>query len=323
MSTQAIDTSKSSAPSLITMILRNQIWVFLLLTILFFALASPYFMTVNNVSNVLTQSAFVGLLAIGMTMVILNGDIDLSVGATLGLCGALAIGLQPSIGVWPSIAVAILAGALLGMINGLIVVWSGMNAFIVTLGSLIGIRGLVFVYTGENALMVEDFSYTEIPEVYFGPISLTAVIFFGIALLFQWVLSSTKHGVSTFAVGDNAEAAFDVGIDVKSHRVINFTICGILAAIAGVLLSMRLGTAEPNAGKIWELWAIIAVVLGGTRLQGGMGSMWKTIGGVLTLAFLQNGLRLLNTPNFVELMVMGIVLVVALALDKLIHLGRQ
>jgi len=148
------------------------------------------------------------------------------------------------------------------------------------------------------------------------------MIFFALALFFQWVLTSTRHGRETYAVGDNIEAAHDAGIKTKRHKIINFTICGAMAAVAGILLSMRLGTAEPNAGRIWELWAIIAVVLGGTRLIGGFGNMWMTIGGVLTLAVLRNGLRLLNTPNYVELMVMGAVLILALSLDKLLaHKG--
>ena len=125
-------------------------------------------------------------------------------------------------------------------------------------------------------------------------------------------------------MGDNIEAAYDAGINIKRHKIINFTICSTMAAVAGILLSMRLGTAEPNAGRIWELWTIIAVVLGGTRLSGGFGSMWMTLGGVLTLAVIRNGLRLLNTPNYVELMVMGAVLILALALDRLLaHGGNE
>ncbi|EEY72504.1 ABC transporter permease [Grimontia hollisae] len=298
------------------MLARNHIWLFLLLAIATFSLASPYFLTVNNLSNVLTQSAFIGILAVGMTLVMINGEIDLSVGAILALASALAIGLQPHIGVWPAVFVALLSGTALGLLNGTLVVLSGMHSFIVTLGGLIGIRGLVFIYTGENALMVEDFTYTEYPEMYLGPISITAIIFLGLTFALQWMLSHTRHGRETYAIGDNIEAAHEAGIRVKRHKVINFVICGTLAAIAGILLSMRLGTAEPNAGKIWELWAIIAVVLGGTRLQGGYGSLWKTLGGILTLAVLQNGLRLLNTPNYIELMVMGSVLVLALLLDR-------
>lgn len=300
-------------------LLRNHIWVFLALTVMIFSLASPYFLTLNNLGNILTQGAFIGILAIGMTMVMIDGEIDLSVGAILALASALAIGLQDHMGVWPAVAFGLLSGAALGFLNGTLIALSGMHSFIVTLGGLIGIRGLVFVYTGENALMVQDFSYTEIPEIYLGPVSLTAIIFLALAIFFQWVLSSTRHGRETYAVGDNIEAAHDAGINVRRHKIINFTICGTLAAVCGILLSMRLGTAEPNAGRIWELWTIIAVVLGGTRLQGGFGSMWMTIGGVLTLAVLRNGLRLLNTPNYVELMVMGAVLVLALALDKLLN----
>ena len=311
--------AESPARTAVSWLLRNHIWVFLALTMIVFASASPHFLTVNNLGNVLTQGAFIGILAIGMTMVMIDGEIDLSVGAVLALASMLAIGLQDSIGVWPAVFLGVLSGAALGFINGSLVALSGMHSFIVTLGALIGVRGLVFVYSGEEALMVEDFSYTEIPELYLGPISLTALIFLALALLFQWVLSSTRHGRETYAVGDNVEAAHDAGINVKRHKIINFTLCGTLAAVCGILLSMRLGTAEPNAGKIWELWTIIAVVLGGTRLQGGYGSMWMTIGGVLTLAVLRNGLRLLNTPNYVELMVMGAVLVLALVLDKVVN----
>lgn len=314
----------SPLQSVLSWLLRNHIWVFLALTVLVFSVSSPYFLTLNNIGNILTQGAFIGILAIGMTMVMINGEIDLSVGAILALASALAIGLQDHMGVWPAVFLGLMSGAALGFLNGAFVAFSGMHSFIVTLGALIGIRGLVFVYSGENALMVQDFSYTEIPEMYLGPISLTAILFFVLALFFQWVLTSTRHGRETYAVGDNIEAARDAGINVKRHKIINFTICGTLAAVCGILLSMRLGTAEPNAGKIWELWTIIAVVLGGTRLQGGFGSMWMTIGGVLTLAVLRNGLRLLNTPNFVELMVMGGVLVLALVLDKLLnHKGDE
>jgi ribose transport system permease protein len=305
--------------ALVRTVLRNQIWGFLLLAVVLFSLASPFFLTVNNLSNVLTQSAFIGLLAIGMTLVIINGEIDLSVGATMALALALAIGLQNSgLGPGAAILLALAAGAFLGFVNGAVVVLSGMHSFVVTLGGLIGIRGLVFVYTEGDALLIMNFDYTELVEVYLGPISLTAMIFLGLVVLFQWVLSNTRHGREAFAVGDNIEAARDAGIRVGRHKIINFTLCGLMAAICGVLLSMRMGTAEPQAGRIWELWAIIAVVLGGTRLQGGYGSMWKTLGGVLTLAVVQNGLRLLNTPNHVELIVMGSVLILALGLDRIV-----
>jgi ribose/xylose/arabinose/galactoside ABC-type transport system permease subunit len=318
MTTMNIHERSSRTNAAITWLFRNHIWLFLGLTIVFFSLASPYFLTVNNISNVLTQGAFIGILAVGMTLVMIDGEIDLSVGAILALSTALAIGLQEQIGVWPAVLAGLLSGAALGFLNGAITAYSGIHSFIVTLGALIGIRGLVFIYTGEDALMVQDFSYTEYAEIYLGPVSVTALTFLVLALFIQWLISSTRHGREKFAIGDNIEAAHDAGINIKRHKIINFTICGTMAAVAGILLSMRLGTAEPNAGKIWELWTIIAVVLGGTRLTGGFGSMWKTIGGVMTLAVLRNGLRLLNTPNYVELMVMGAVLILALLLDRLL-----
>ncbi len=302
----------------------HYVWMLLALVCVFFAFLSPHFLTAFNIGNVLTQSAFIGLLAIGMTLVILNGEIDLSVGATLALSAALAIGLQNS--GWPTsaaIAAGLLAGTALGFINGAVVVASGMHSFVVTLGALIGIRGLVFVYTKGNALLVEDFTYADLLEVYVGPVSLTAIIFLGMLAFFQWLLSASRHGREAYAVGDNPEAARDAGVKVGRHKIINFTISGFLAALCGILLSIRLGTAEPQAGRIWELWTIIAVVLGGTRLQGGVGSLWKTLGGVLVLAVLQNGLRLLNTPNHVELIVMGVILMIALGIDRLMTLLRE
>jgi len=305
-----------SMSSVLKILGENHIWFFLAICIAVFSWASPYFLTMNNLGNVLTQGSFIGLLAVGMTLVMINGEIDLSVGAILAMACALAIGLQDSMGALPAILLAILSGAAFGFVNGALVALSGIHSFIVTLGALIGIRGVVFIYTGEQALMVEDFSYTEYAEVYLGPLSLTAMIFLGFTALFQWLLSNTRHGREAYAIGDNIKSAHEAGIRVKRHKVINFVLCGVLAAVAGVLLSMRLGTAEPNAGKIWELWTIIAIVLGGTRLTGGYGSMWKTLGGVLTLAVMLNGLRLLNTPNYIELMVMGTVLVLALVLDK-------
>jgi ribose/xylose/arabinose/galactoside ABC-type transport system permease subunit len=318
MTTMNIQKQTRARNAVLMWLFRNHIWLFLGFAVIVFSLASPYFLTINNISNVLTQGAFIGILAVGMTLVMIDGEIDLSVGAVLALSTALAIGLQEQIGVWPAVFVGLTSGAALGFVNGAIIAYSGIHSFIVTLGALIGVRGLVFIYTGEDALMVLDFAYTEYAEVYLGPVSITALIFFALALFFQWLLSSTRHGRETFAIGDNIEAAHDAGINIKRHKIINFTICGTMAAVAGILLSMRLGTAEPNAGKIWELWTIIAVVLGGTRLTGGFGSMWKTIGGVMTLAVLRNGLRLLNTPNYVELMVMGAVLVLALLLDSLL-----
>ena len=187
----------------VTWLFRNHIWLFLSLAIAIFSLASPYFLTVNNISNVLTQGAFIGILAVGMTLVMIDGEIDLSVGAILALSTALAIGLQEQIGVWPAVLAGLLSGAALGFFNGVITAFSGMHSFIVTLGALIGIRGLVFIYTGEDALMVQDFSYTEYAEIYLGPVSVTALTFFVLALFFQWVLTSTRHGRETFAIGDN------------------------------------------------------------------------------------------------------------------------
>jgi ribose/xylose/arabinose/galactoside ABC-type transport system permease subunit len=301
-------------------ILQNSIWLFLVICLIFFSFSSEYFLTVTNLTNVLVQGSFIGLLAIGMTLCIINGNIDLTVGAVLGLAASLAVGLQAEYGIIISILAALTAGLLLGLLNGVVTVFSGVNAFIVTLGGMIGIRGLVFVYTGEQSFFATDMRFIEFNEIIIGStiISLISTLFIVLILFFQWFLSRTVHGRDAYAIGGNLQAAENAGIRVKKHIIINFAISGFLAAVAGVLLASRMGSSTPNLGNIYELWTIIAVVLGGTRLQGGSGSMWKTLGGVLTLAVIRNGLNLMNVQSFWVLIILGSVLILALFIDKLV-----
>ena len=231
-----------TAEKLRSFMARGAIWGFIVLELIFFSIAGEFlslsdkaFMDWDNMLLLFKQSAPIGIIALGMTVIMINGNIDLSVGAVLALASALAIGLQDSIGVWPAVFCGLLSGVALGALNGTIIALSGIHSFIVTLGALIGVRGLVFIYTGEDALMVSDFSYTEYPEIYLGPLSITAMIFLGLAFLFQWILTSTRHGREAYSVGDNIEAAHDAGINVKRNKIINFTICGGLAAVAGIL----------------------------------------------------------------------------------------
>lgn len=301
-------------------ILQNSIWLFLVICLISFSFSSEYFLTVTNLTNVLVQGSFIGLLAIGMTLCMINGNIDLTVGAVLGLAASLAVGLQADFGIVVSILAALAAGLLLGLLNGTVTVFSGVNSFIVTMGGMIGIRGLVFVYTGEQSFFAADMRFIEFNEIMIGStiISLISILFIVLILFFQWFLSRTVHGRDAYAIGGNLQAAVNSGIRVKKHVIINFTISGFLAAVSGVLLASRMGSSTPNLGNIYELWTIIAVVLGGTRLQGGSGSMLKTLGGVLTLAVIRNGLNLMNVQSFWVLIILGSVLILALIVDKLV-----
>lgn len=301
-------------------LLQNTIWIYFVICIILFSLGSPYFLTVSNLTNVLVQGSFIGLLAIGMTLCMVNGNIDLSVGSVLTLAASLSVGLQPECGILASILIALVAGITLGVFNGVITVFSGVNSFIVTLGSMIGIKGLVFVYTGEQSFFSDNMRFIEFNEVVIGTtiISLISVTFLVLIFFFHWFLSRTVHGRNAYAIGGNLQAAVNSGIRVSRHVIINFALSGFLAAISGVLLASRMGSSTPNLGHNYELWTIIAVVLGGTALQGGTGSMTKTLGGVLTLAVIRNGLNLMNVQSFYVLIILGLVLVMALIVEKFV-----
>ncbi len=291
------------------------IWVFVLVIFIFFSFMSEYFLSFGNISNILVQTSTIGLIALGMTLVMINGNIDLSVGATLGLAASLAVGLQET-----SMILAILAalgsGVLLGAINGLIVWKTGVNAFIVTLGAMLGIRGLIFLYTGEQSFYALNFAFSDFGASTIGPFPVLAIIFLICTLIMHLVLTRTGHGRNTFAVGGNPEASIDAGIRLGRHMMINFIIVGFFAALAGVLLASQMGAATPNLGRDYELWVITAVVLGGTKLTGGYGSIVGTLGGVLAIGILRNGMNLMQVPAFYVLVILGAILISVLIIDK-------
>lgn len=291
------------------------IWVFVIALFIFFSVMSEYFLSFGNITNILVQTSTIGLIALGMTLVMINGNIDLSVGAILGLAASLAVGLQET-----SMTLAILAalgsGILLGAINGLVVWKTGVNAFIVTLGAMLGIRGLIFLYTGEQSFYAMNFAFSDFGTSTVGPFPVLAIIFLICTLIMHLVLTRTGHGRNTFAVGGNPEASIDAGIRLGRHMMINFIIVGFFAALAGVMLASQMGAATPNLGRDYELWVITAVVLGGTKLTGGYGSIVGTLGGVLAIGILRNGMNLMQVPAFYVLVILGAILISVLIIDK-------
>lgn len=291
------------------------IWLFVIALTIFFSFMSEYFLSVGNLTNILVQTSTIGLIALGMTYVMINGNIDLSVGAILGLAASLAVGLQ-DYGIPFAVIAALASGLLLGAINGLIVWRTGVNAFIVTLGAMIGIRGLIFVYTGEQSFYATNFAFSDFGTSSIGPFPVLAIIFLLCTLIMHLVLTRTAHGRNTFAVGGNPDASMDAGIRIGRHMMINFIIVGFFAALAGVLLSTQMGAATPNLGRDYELWTITAVVLGGTKLTGGFGSITGTLGGVLAIGVLRNGMNLMQVPAFYVLVILGAILISVLIIDQ-------
>jgi len=316
-------TNTASAPAL-KWLMRNPIWGFVAIVFIFFSLAADHFFDAGNFENILVQTSTIGLIALGLTLVMINGNIDLSVGATLALAASITVDMMgwPVFAGWgnwqvmPAVLAGLASGVVLGAVNGIIVWKTGVDAFIVTLGAMLGVRGLVFVYTGEQSFYASNFAYSDFGASSIGPIPTLAVLFLVCAVIIHVLLSRTIHGRNTYAVGDNREAAVNAGIRVGPHMVVNFMLVGFFAALAGVALSTQMGASTPNLGRDYELWTITAVVLGGTKLTGGSGNIIGTLGGVLAIGILRNGMNLMQVPSFYVLVILGIILIAVLVLDK-------
>ncbi len=294
---------------------RNPIWLVLVVLIALFSFQTPYFLTVFNLSNILYQAALIGFLAVGLTPVLINGNVDLSVGAMVALSACLAVSLQ-HIGFVPALVIAVLACTCLGLLNGIIVEYTGVNSFIVTLAAMLGVRGLAFLYAGDTSLSSPTSDLMELGMMAVGPLSATAIVFVIFVVVFQIMLSRTAHGRNTYAIGGNRAACENAGVHVRRNVIVNFAVSGTMAGIAGVSMAAQLGAATPSYGAEYELWAIIAIVLGGTSLQGGRGTMIGTFGAVLALAALRNGLNLIQVSGFYVLVILGLTLIIALVLDR-------
>lgn len=294
----------------------SPIWLLTLGLMVYFSIASPYFLLASNIANILLQVSLLGFLTLGLTPVMISGNIDLTVGAVLGLAACLVVGLEPYGLPW-AIAAALGAGIALGVFNGLVIEYTGVNSFIVTLGGMIGIRGLAFLYAGDTSLSPADDQLTRIAGLAVGPISTIVAVFAVTALGFHLFLRHTPAGRHTYAIGGNRNAARDAGVPVTRHVQLTFVLSGGMAALCGIAMAGNLGAATPSFGKDYELWAIIAVVLGGTSLRGGTGSVFGTLGAVAALATLRNGLALLSVQPFYEPIIMGLTLIGALVVDRL------
>jgi len=289
----------------------------LLIIIITFSFLSPVFFTIPNLLNILQQSSINALIALGMTLVIISGGIDLSVGPTAALSAVLGATMMVA-GV--PVPLAILAtlgiGAICGVFSGSLVAYAGLQPFIVTLGGLSLFRAVALIYTGGNPVFGIPTEFRSlINSEIFGiptPIVIVAVI----ALVLWTVMNKTPLGEYILAVGGNEEAARVAGVPVKRTKVTVFVISGTLASLASVILIGRLGGAEPTIGNLWELDAIAAAAIGGASLMGGKGSVVGTIIGAIILGALRNGLTLLNIQAFYQLLATGLIIIIAMLIDR-------
>jgi len=282
------------------------------------ALASPVFATPENLFNVALQSSINALLAFGMTFVILTAGIDLSVGSLVAVAGAIGGGLMVGEVAWPAAMLAgLIAGTLLGLANGVAVTSFRIPPFIATLAMLSIGRGLTQLYTGGRPFTGLDPTFNELGQGSVGPIPVPVLIML-VAVSVSWIaLRFTVFGRDVYAVGSNPEAARLAGVQVTRVLLGVYTISGFLSALGGLVLTARLSSAQPTAGLGFELDAIAAVVVGGTSLAGGEGSILRTLVGALIIGVLNNGLNLLNVDPFIQPVVKGAVILIAVGLDRL------
>jgi len=279
----------------------------------------PVFLSVNNIFNVIRQVSMIGIMAVGMTFVILSADIDLSVGSVAGFCGALTAGLMSRQGLSPlaAILVPIPLAALMGWMIGIVVTKAKVHSFVVTLGMMSIARGLALVYTRGLSIGNLPKSFGALGGGMVGPIPAPVIIFVVFMILGYLVLTRTPYGRAVYAIGGNQEAARLSGIKVDRYRIANFILCSTLAGFAGIILASRTRSAWPAAATGWELDVISAVVIGGTSFFGGRGGMAGTLIGALFLGVLRNGANLMGISPFYQQIIIGMLVVTAVVIDRL------
>jgi len=292
----------------------------LILLCVFLSLTTDTFLTVRNFLNVMDQVTVLGVMAVGMTLVILLGGIDLSVGSVLALSGMVMGYLGNNLG-WPfgiAIVAALIASALCGAVSGLMITRLNMPAFIATLAMMSIARGIASIITnGEQIVGFPDWFSNLAIIRHFGVLTVTVAVMIAIVAIAWIVLTFRPSGRALYAIGGSAEVARLAGIDVRETTLLVYTLCAVAAGLAGVILSARLDSAQPSSGIGYELDTIAAVVIGGASLSGGIGGIGGTVVGVLIIGFLRNGLNLLQVSPFVQQVIIGVVIAIAVAADTI------
>lgn len=312
-------------PALQALARRETVWLVLLALAAGLALASENFLTASNLLNVLRQVTIVGLCAIGMTVVLIGGNFDLSVGATVTLAAVVSVTMQPvdAAGTALAILVPLALGLGVGAVNGAIVGGLRANSIVVTVGTQFIVVGLVLLYVEGAHVRVDDATafYVAIAAGYLLGVPMPVYLFLLPLLLLHLLMRTTVFGRYVRAIGNNREAARLMGVPVARYILLTFMLSGATAAASGVLLASRVRNLDPTAGIGYEFAALTATVLGGTRLTGGRGSLLHTFAGVLILGVLANGMTLLNLSYNLQLLLQGLILVAAVALDAQLRRG--
>lgn len=298
----------------------------LLAMLIAFSLLSEGFFTTRNIFNIIRQISFMGLIAIGVTMVIITGGIDLGSGSVLALCAVLATSLAQvpesatlkypglNLPILVPVIVALAVGALTGVINGSLIAKFGIPAFIATLGMMTVARGFALIYSNKPLSQLTP-EYNFIGQGAIMGVPFPVIILVVVAILAHILLNNTPFGRYIYALGGNEQAARISGINIDRVKIGVYTLAGLLSGLAGLVVSSRVGSGQPGQGVGIELDAIAAAVIGGTSLSGGIGTIWGTMVGALIIGVLDNGLILLNVDQYWITIVKGTIIVVAVIID--------
>jgi ribose transport system permease protein len=290
----------------------------LVIMVVVFSSLSDVFFTQRNIVNILQQSSINACIAIGMTLVIISGGIDLSVGPVAALAAVLSATLLVAGYPVPVVLMAaLIVGLLCGFLNGALIAYAGLQPFIVTLGTLSLFRALALIFTGGNPILSLPDEFRRLFSTAIFGLPVPVIVVGVLAVAATIVLKKTPLGEYILAVGGNEEAARVSGVPIERTKVLTYMISGGLASLAAVILIARLGAAEPTLGNLWELEAIAAAAIGGASLMGGKGSIFGTILGAIVLGAMRNGLTLLNVQAFYQLLATGIIIILAMIVDRL------
>lgn len=289
----------------------------LIIMVIILSFASPVFFTISNLRNVIVQVAVIAVIAVGATFVCMTGGIDLSVGAVLGVAGVLSAGVIRDTGnVFLAIMTCIGVSVAFGVLAGILIAYGNLPAFVSTLGLMSIARGTAFIFTHGKPIsnFPDSFRFLGAGSIGNVPVMIFVVII--IYAVMYVVLKKTSFGRITCAIGSNEEATKLTGIDTKKYKVLIYSLAGLLTGIAALMYVGRINSGHPNSGNGYELDAIAAVVIGGTSLSGGRGSVLGTIVGALIMGVIKNGLNLLNIDSYYQNVVLGVIIILAVLLDQ-------
>lgn len=303
----------------LNMILKKYAIFFVLVGIIvLFSILSPYFFTVQNLTNIFVQQSYVIIAAVGLSFIMISGGMDLSIGYQMSLVGIVTAILMKNVGlpVWLAVLAGIALGALLGLLNGYMAITLKVHPLIVTLGTMTVFQGASYIISNSKQIMNLPASFKVIGQGYvFGFIPVSVILMVVVVGIASFVLNKTYFGRYVYALGSNEGAAHLAGVKIRRMKLLIFMSCGVLVSVAAIVLFARTGSAASSTGPGTEFTCMTAAVLGGISFKGGEGKMWGVVTGVLILGILSNGMQLIGMNTYAQYVVKGFVLLAAVGFD--------